>query len=175
MFDKEYSFRGKHASMVRSMVRQNDGTSKFSIFERNFDIYLVAPIIGFIYGERGQLDISTSVKTDIFPEILIKNGRDLKFNFQLIMLLDDKYEPLLNKRINISFINNSGDSNEAEKRYNEYVLGGVEIIYNKIVNGSISINDCLDKYYNFLEEFEMRYNNTIDTIEFEELVMLAKF
>lgn len=173
MFEKEYSFRGRHASMVRAMV-PNDVSKYFPIFNRNFDVYLIAPIIGFMYGEHGLIDTSTQIKTDIFPEILIKNERDLKYNFQLIMLLDEKYEKDFNNRINKAFKHSSiPDTIEDEKRYNEYVLGGVEILYNKIVSNSLTIDDCLDNFYDFIEEFEERYNNTINQVDFEELVRLA--
>ena len=56
MFDKEYSFKGKHADMVEKLtgsfsITNADGTTqnKHKLFERNFDVYLLAPIIGFLY------------------------------------------------------------------------------------------------------------------------------
>lgn len=45
MFDKEYSFRGRHAEkVIKSTAKYDD---KNQIFKRNSDVYLMAPIVGF--------------------------------------------------------------------------------------------------------------------------------
>jgi hypothetical protein len=171
MFDKEYSFRGHHALKVKEMVKQTGGA--YPIFERNYDVYLITPLIGFLHGCLSEIDTSNSVKTDIFPNILINNVRDLKFNYQLIMLLDKNYEPDFNNRITKAFKNFNTDlATDDEKHYNKYVLGGVEVIYEKVINNSLNINECLDKYYSFLEDFNERFNENINPIEFEDLFKL---
>lgn len=59
MFDREYSFRGKHSEMVIKLTGEftltsEDGTNvkKHSLFKRNFDVYLLAPIVGFYIIEK---------------------------------------------------------------------------------------------------------------------------
>ncbi|MDR0606470.1 MAG: hypothetical protein LBG80_19515 [Bacteroidales bacterium] len=171
MFDKEYSFRGHHAIKVKEMVRQIGG--HLPIFERNYDVYLISPLIGFLYNRQSDIDTITPGKTDIFPEILIRNARELKFNYQIIMLLDESYENDFNNRITKAFKNfNTDAAADDEKHYNKYVLGGVEVIYEKIIEKSINMEDCLDKYYAFMEDFDERFNGNIDPIEFEDLFKL---
>ena len=54
MFDKEYSFKGIHAEKVSKLTAKFDETT--SLFERNFDVYMMAPVVGFLYGRKADLD-----------------------------------------------------------------------------------------------------------------------
>ena len=58
MFDKEYSFKGIHAEKVSKLTAKFDETT--SLFERNFDVYMMAPIVGFLYGRKADLDKNSS-------------------------------------------------------------------------------------------------------------------
>ena len=92
MFDKEYSFKGTHADKVVKLTAKFD--DKNSIFKRNLDVYMMAPIVGFLYQRKAESNNDGEQKTTkIFPEQLIGNRDDLAFNYRLIMLLDKKYEP----------------------------------------------------------------------------------
>ena len=103
MFDKEYSFTGKHAEMVIKLTNEFD-SKKNKFFEHNYDVYMLAPIIGFLYQRKAELDRNSDIKpTKIFPEQLIRRADDFKFNYRLIMLLDKEYEPDLEKRIEKAF------------------------------------------------------------------------
>lgn len=176
MFDKEYSFKGKHADMVEKLtgsfsIANADGTTqnKHKLFERNFDVYLLAPIIGFLYRRTAEVDISTSNNTKIFPDIQMKNIDDLKFNYRLIMLLDTNNEPNAETRIEKAFrgIENKDD----EALYDRYVLGGVEVLYEKIFDRANTTEDIINNLYDFLEEFNDRYN---DDIDMEHILELAR-
>ena len=52
MFDKEYLFRGRHAERVNILTAKFDDSTK--LFERNFDVYIMAPIVGFLYGRKAE-------------------------------------------------------------------------------------------------------------------------
>lgn len=176
MFDKEYTFKGKHADMVLKLtstfsIPSVDGTNtkKMSFFERNFDVYLLAPIIGFLYNRKADIDkeptkiSETESKlstTKIWADIQINNIDDLQFNYRLIMLLDKNNEPSLEKRIDKAFrgIKNEDD----EKLYESYVRGGVEVLYEKLLQDANTYEDYINKLYDFLEEFSDRYNDNID-------------
>lgn len=176
MFDKEYSFKGKHADMVEKLtgsfsIANADGTTqnKHKLFERNFDVYLLAPIIGFLYSRTAEIDTSTSNSTKVFADIQMKNIDDLKFNYRLIMLLDTNNEPNAETRIEKAFrgIENIDD----EALYDKYVLGGVEVLYDKIFSKANTTEDIINKLYDFLEEFNDRYN---DSIDMEHVLELAR-
>lgn len=160
MFDKEYSFVGKHAEMVIKLTNEFDG-KKNKFFEHNYDVYMLAPIIGFLYQRKAKLDRNSDIKpTKIFPEQLLRRTDEFKFNYRLMMLLDKQYEPDLERRIEKAFrgLNDPAD----EELYESYVRGGVEVLYEKLIEGASKPEDYTEKLYDFLEEFDVRYNQEID-------------
>lgn len=160
MFDKEYAFKGKHAQMVSDLTKKFDIKNN-QIFQRNYDVYLLAPIIGFLYQRKADVDYSPNINpTKIFGDILMKNIDDLMFNYRLIMLLDKKNEPNAEKRIEKAFRGNKGENDEA--LYESYVRGGVEVLYEKLMEGVTAPEEYVNKLYDFLEEFDERYNQNID-------------
>ncbi len=108
-----------------------------------------------------DVDNTPDIKpTKIFGDILMKNADQLMFNFRLIMLLDKKYEANDEKRIEKAFKGNN--TTEDEQRYEQYVRGGVDVLYEKLMEGVNNANDYAIRLYDFLEEFDERYNQTID-------------
>ncbi len=65
MFDKEYSFRGKHAEYVVKLTAEYDD-KHHKLFNTNYDVYAVAPIIGFYIKEKQSL---------IKPEMQLRYSR----------------------------------------------------------------------------------------------------
>lgn len=172
MFDKEYSFRGKHAEKVIKLTAEFDSFNK--LFIRNFDVYMVAPIIGFLYGRKADLDISTET-TKIFPDILIREVQNLKFNYRLIMLLDKENEPNLDERVNKAFrYYGSIKALPDEQLYEQYVRGGVDVLYEKLIETTSNNEDYLKNLYDFFEEFDGRYNQAISTDSILDLCHLAR-
>lgn len=172
MFDKEYSFTGKHASMVSNLTKPFDNKNN-SFFKKNWEVYMLAPIVGFLYGKKAGQDKDSEIKpTKIFPEQLINNSDDFWFNYATIMLLDTQNEPDLEKRIEKAFrrIKNESD----EELYESYVRGGVEILYDKLMDGVSNPDDYLTRLYDFLEDFDERYNQDIDMDSILELCRKAK-
>lgn len=173
MFDKEYTFKGSHADKVIKLTAKFD--DKNQIFKRNYDVYLMAPIVGFLYQRKAEPDNDGDRNTKIFPEILINNKDDLAFNYRLIMLLDKKNAQDIEERVNKAFrLFNSDKAVDDEKLYDQYVLGGVEILYEKIIGTATSPEEYLSNLYDFMEEMDDRYNQSIDTDRIAELCKLAK-
>ena len=174
MFDKENAFRGKHCDMVIKLTGEflsssEDGSSqkKHSLFKTNFDVYLLAPIIGFLYRRKADVDTTPNGgTTKIFADIQMKNSDDLNFNYRLIMLLDKENESDSEKRIEKAFrgIKNEND----ELLYNQYVLGGVEVLYENIIEKS---SDYIVNLYDFLDDFNSRYNEDLDL---EKILAMAR-
>jgi len=174
MFDKEYSFRGSHAAKVIKMTASFDQKNN-KIFARNFDVYLLAPIVGFMYGRDAPQDRENNEKTDIFPDILIREKNDLMFNYRLIILLDKDYEPDFDERFNKAFrYYGSPKAQPDEERYDSYVRGGVDILYEKIMGGAKNPDDYLKNLYDFMEEFDERYNSSVSTDSILDLCKLAR-
>lgn len=174
MFDKEYSFKGTHADKVVKLTAKFD--DKNSIFKRNLDVYMMAPIVGFLYQRKAASNNDGEHKTTkIFPEQLISNSDDLAFNYRLIMLLDKNYEPDIEKRIDKAFRDyNSDRATEDEKLFESYVLGGVDVLYEKIIGSANNAEAYMSNLYDFMEDINERYNQTIDANYIEELCKFAK-
>lgn len=156
MFDKEYSFRGKHAEMVKRLTAKFDNKNN-KLFERNVDVYIIAPIVGFLYGKKTEVDRESGEATKIFTDTLIKEEKDLKFAYILITLLSDKNNKTIDSRMDSAFRFYGTDKiKEDEENFERYVLGGVEILYEKLIEKS---DDYLRNLYDFMEEFDNRYRN----------------
>lgn len=177
MFDKEYSFRGRHAEKVSRLTAEFDkGGNK--LFSRNYDVYLLAPIVGFLYGVKSEIDKEGDKiirATKIFPDILMKNKDDLLFNYRLIMLLDKNNEPNFEERVNKAFRYYGSDKTiNDELLYEQYVRGGVDKIYEKIFDNAQNLSDYLKNLFLFIDEVEDRYNSVIDKDCIKKLCRLAK-
>lgn len=175
MFDKEYSFKGTHAEKVNRLTAKFD--DKNQLFKRNLDVYIMAPIVGFLYQRKAEVNNGDGSQkpTKIFPQQLIENGDDLVFNYRLIMLLDKKNASQIDERVDKAFrLFNSDKAVEDEKLYEQYVLGGVDVLYEKLMENANGPEDYLKNLYDFMEEMDERYNQTIDSDRISELCKLAK-
>lgn len=161
MFDKQYRFSGTHARYVIALTAVFDEESKSKLFDRNLDVYINAPLIGYLYNRKGVKNNDGDLtEQNIFPEQMIHNSDQMKFNLRLILLLDDIYDPDEESRINRAF-RNLGKDDADLALYDSYVLGGVEVLYEKLVEGCSKPDDYINHLYDFLDEFNDRFNSNI--------------
>ena len=174
MFDKQYRFRGRHALRVDALTSVFDNVSKAKIFERNVDVYTNAPLVGFFYGRKSDLDDTKNRETNqiynqnVMGDRVIYSQEELLFNFRLIMLLDEEYEPDEDKRIDKAF-RHTGENPADEERFDSYVRGGIDVLYEKLVEGANSPDEYVLRLYDFVEEFYDRFNSTITSDSILEL------
>ena len=174
MFDKQYRFRGRHAVRVDKLTGIFDSVSKAKLFERNIDVYANAPLVGFLYGRMADVDDEMNPETNqvynqnVMGDRVIYSQEELTFNFRLIMLLDRDYEPDEEKRIDKAF-RHMGDDPDDEARFDSYVRGGVDVLYEKLIDGASSPDDYVTRLYDFVEEFQERFNEDINGDEILKL------
>lgn len=169
MFDREYAFRGSHAVKVKKLTTSfdNDG---HSFFITNVNLYAFAPIVGFLYREKDDIDKSIDENTKIFTDALLKNKDQLVFNYRLIMMLDKENEPDVEERMNKAFkYFGTEKAKRDEELYNQYVLGGVNKIYEKLMGNEKINEDYLRNLFKFMQEIENRYNKTTSESDIIEL------
>ena len=88
---------------------------------------------------------------------------DLMFNYRLVMLLDKDYEIDPEKRLDKAFRFMGTSQAEAdEKRYEEFMRGGIEVLYEKLISPG---NNYQQNLIDFLEEFNDRYLDSGDGID----------
>ena len=176
MFDKQYRFRGRHAVRVDALTSVFDSESKAKLFERNVDVYANAPLVGFLYGITSDPDDTRNPETNqvynqnVMGDRVIYSQEELMFNFRLIMLLDKAYEPNEDIRINKAF-RNMGEDPSDEARFDSYVRGGVDVLYEKLIEGVTSPDEYVTRLYDFVEEFQEKFNDEISAESFLKLCM----
>lgn len=170
MFDKQYRFYGKHAKMVNELTGVFDEKSKSRMFERNLDVYINAPLVGFLYKTKSKKDtIDNGISPQsIFTEQMINASDVLQDELRTILLLDCEYEPVKEKRLDRAFRHLGKDECDLEL-FDSYVLGGVEVLYQKLIEEASSTSEYMNKLYDFLEEVQDRYNSEITSETILEL------
>ena len=169
MFNGEYRFKGRHAERVVRLCSAFDNVSNAILFKRFLDVYINAPLVGFLYGRRSDPDYTKNgagqvEDRKVFAAQVINSSKDLQFNFWRIMLLDSDYEPDEEKRIDKAF-KKMGQDPKDEERFDSYVRGGVDVLYEKLMEGDTEPGDYVNRLYDFLSEFNERFNSTIDRDE----------
>ena len=95
---------------------------------------------------------------DIHSGIVDASVDKMLFNFRLIMLLDSAYEPDAQKRLDKAFRKHEPAD---EEHYDSYVRGGVDVLYEKLVDGATSTDDFVNRLSDFITEFDERFNADI--------------
>lgn len=171
IFNGDYQFKGTHAEKVNRLTAAFNKTNN-RLFNRNLDVYILAPIVGFLYNRTSALDAGGRT-TNVLYDALSKELNTLWFNYRLIMLLDKRHEPDFDKRVDKAFrFYGKEQAIPDEERYEEYVRGGVEVLFEKLIEPSNSEEDYLSNLYAFMEEFEERYGQNSD--EIVDLCRLAR-
>ncbi|WP_300343525.1 hypothetical protein [Fusobacterium sp.] len=171
MFEREYVFRGKHAEFVKDLTGKFGGDGKYQILSRNLDVFLLAPIIGFIYKRQGKIDSSLNSEgknenTKIFLEQMLRIKDEAIYNYRLIMLRDKKYESSMEMRIEKAFKNIGTPEGEKDlEHFNSYILGGVEVLYEKIMLNAKNSEDYILNILEFMTEFENENNDVVDILD----------
>lgn len=157
MFTTDYQFRGLHAEKIKTLAQEKFDKEN-TLFETMMDVYLLAPIVGFLYQRRADVDKTSSADARIFAEKINKHKLDLEFNYRLIMLLDKDYEPAFEKRVDKAFRDYGTDKADADLlRYHEYVRGGIEVLYEKLWEPAKLPEDYIKNLYGFMDDFEVKY------------------
>lgn len=158
LFDKEFEFKGKHATYCRFLK------DEIGLFKTFREVYTMSAIVGFLNKNKGTRDNEKVPPASIFPADLAQKRTQLTFIYRLIMLLEETDGFEINDYKDRTFRYDSEENNEKLSEnmeiFNSYVLGGLEILYDKF-------KDCNDKKdtVNTLNEYLTEFfedNNLID-------------
>jgi len=158
MFDRDFLFKGSHATKVKFLCKDRNGETESgaNVFDRFLDVYMLAPIMGMLYGERAEVDNNSADTARIFAEAMIREQSKLKYIYRLILICDESSELIEQERINRTF---RGDTNKdiLEKNmqtFHSYVLGGIDVLYRKFTEDNTTKDDYLNSIYNLVENFK---------------------
>ena len=169
IFDHEYFFHGIHADRLVALTSQFGKSASMKLLQRNVDVFMIAPVIGFIYGKRAALDNSQPDRTINFAQMTYYKS-DLIFNYRLVILLDKDYEPDPQKRLDKAFrFMGTPQAEPDEKRFEEYMRGGIDVLYEKLVEGDSTPEAFANRLYEFIDEFNDRFNSEISSDDILQL------
>lgn len=173
MFDKDLNITGKHGDYLRRIVGELD-SDKNKFFRYAYDAYRCVAIIGFLYGRKAKKETSSKDDYSIFLSQINNIRDDLEFNYRLIMLLDSKHEPNFEERLQKAFnYFGSEKAKNDEELFEQYSLGGIEILYEKLIKDAHTPEDYLSNLMGFVQDFNDRYNATVDSMNLIELCRTA--
>jgi hypothetical protein len=168
MFDNDISLVGKHATYTKFLV--ND----VSVFKRFMDVYMNGAIFGLLYGRKCEKDLDSTDKANILASTVINEKMRCDFIYRLIMLLDETPGLSIENRIDRAFRDDAkGEKSENHtanmQLFTSYVLGGIEVLYEKFTEDCTTKEDYLNKIYevlsNFKEEIEgVEYSDRIKEV-----------
>ncbi len=150
LFQNEIELQGKYASEIRFL------RDEVKIFNSFRDAYVVSAIIGFITNSNIDVNEVDNVQAaSIFPEEIKKRKKDLKFIYQLIMLLDENEDFTIDDYKNRTFRDDPEEYPETLRNnmilFNSYVKKGIDFLYNKFID-SKRIDDSIDILYEIVHE-----------------------
>ena len=165
MFDRDFRITGKHANYWKDLcvlagnVPDRLEHDNFKIFKAYIDAYITCPLIGYQYKRRATIDNSVKGEAGMMSEIIIKRQKELKYVYQILMLADEDSEPDPDKRVYraTTFAENTPEQKEFiannMKIYNEYFLGGLEVLHEQFVEQCTDEDSYLKKIFEFTTKF----------------------
>lgn len=166
MFDKTVNFKGKHGAYIRELAKGVQSLEKdVTIFKTNIQVYLVAPIIGVLFNRRAMPDKSTPEDAKIMLDTISTYQDELNYVFKVVMLSlkDDTLsdEKRIDRAFRYNYLEKGNESNsnieqdkiEAIKLFEEYTLGGIEVLHEKIYKDDATREHYLENMYEFIRDF----------------------
>ena len=156
MFEKDIIITGTHAKYIKEMKEVA------GLFARNLDIYMLAPIMGFLNNRKGQKNNEGGEKSTIQAQQLSNVKEDCELVYRLIILLDgddiDKDDRLNRAFRYDSDVERKKEFENAMEIYNEYVLGGIEYMHETFVAGCVEVDDYTTKIFEAASDFQDEIN-----------------
>lgn len=135
---------GKHSRYVDELWVQNK--IQESYFKRLVDLYTIAAVIGLRMNRKASVDNVSEGKRTIQVKQLMTNLEDLNTIMTMILLLDTSADMDIEKRINRAFrgVRDESEFKTNVKLFNDYVRGGIEVLYEELVQRALTPDDYPD-------------------------------
>lgn len=156
LFDKEFEFVGKHAKYCRFLKEKG-------VFKTFREVYSISAIVGFVYGRTAAKDIVKNSAETVQPASILASEMQgkrkvLTETYRLIMLLHEVEGYSITDYQNRTFRDDADAEAYPDKLkdnmnlFNSYVLGGLELIYDKF-------KDCDDEksIVNVMNDFLLEF------------------
>lgn len=156
MFDKEFEFKGKHAGYVRFLK------DEIGLFKTYREAYTISAVVGFLNANKTSRDSTEKAQpASVLPSEMVQKRAELTLIYRIMMLLDEADNFTIDDYKNRAFRDDADVDEHPEKfknnmeLFNSYVLGGLEIIYEKFQScndKSSTVNMLYDYLMDFFED-----------------------
>ena len=148
---EEYKFYGTHALEVVKL-------SETKVFGRYVDVLTVAPLLGFEYGRTAEENHEDGEERKIFLKQLQDANARFEMNYKAIILLDKEHDQSEESRFRKAFQTLPENRDKADlDRYESYVRGGVDFLYEKIIGSGNAPDERLRQIFDLTDSFADRY------------------
>lgn len=166
MFENDYTLNGKHATYLKFLAIKNSkddgdtaGVASAKIFERYIDVYMNAAIWGLLYNRTAKRDSSSDDRARIYADAFANERDNCMFLYRMVMLLDKTTELSPKDRVDRAFrYDTQPEKAEMFKNnmelFNDYVRGGIELMYAQFTDGCTTRDDYLNKIHEVLTTFK---------------------
>lgn len=165
IFKSQVRFYGKHGQYLEALTPGTEKAKEMDLpeIERNkylfdtvVDIYILAPLVGYLYQRTAERDGSDSTK-NIMEGALSSHHDKLEFTYELLMILDKNSEPDLNERLRRAFRATDDLAKQGMEVYNSYARGGIEVLYEKLIEGAATPDDLIRNVMDFTDEWSEKF------------------
>lgn len=152
LFDKEFEFKGKHATYCRFLK------DEIKLFKTFREVYTVSAILGFLNSTKAKADDEKVQPASILPSELAQKRPALTYIYRLIMLLDEADGFDIKNYQDRTFRDDADVEEHPEKvkanmeLFNSYAMGGLEVLYDKFKDCKEKI-DVANTLYELLDDF----------------------
>jgi len=167
LFMEDYLFTGSHEEKVRKLVSEIDNSSGAKMFSSAVELYMTAAVVGCYYNRRSPKEKGEKTYR-IMQSQFSNHYYKLMFVYRLVMLNngDLSLEPI--DKINNAF--RYHEKPENIKMFEEYMLGGIDVLYDKLfISTNSSYDDFLSSLNALISEFKSNSSDG-DDIDFDSEV-----
>ena len=164
LFENDVTITGKHATHLKFLV--NDA----KLYNDYIDVYMNAAVFGYMYSKKDDRDNESTDRARIYADAFSNHRTECVFLFRLITLLDDE-NITTEERLDRAFRYDANPEKEVElqkciEKFNGYVRGGIEYMYNLFTTGCTSRDDYIRATF----EATRNYKDSIDGVSYEEKI-----
>lgn len=178
IFTSQVRFYGKHGSYLEALTPGTEKAKDASLpdiqrfkylFDTVVDIYIIAPLVGYLYQRKADRDGNEATK-NIMEGALASHKDKLEFSYELLMILDKSSQPDLDERIRRAFRADDDAVAEGMDLYNSYARGGIEVLYEMLVESASSPEDLAINLVEFVDDYNERFVEATSELDLEGLL-----
>lgn len=166
MFENDYTINGKHATYLKFLAKKNtkdddapDNPTAAKLFDRYIDVYMNAAVFGLLYSRTAKRDTGSDDRARVYADAFANERDNCVFLYRMVMLLDKTIDLTAEERIDRAFRYDSlpekaDEFKQSMELFNDYVRGGIEVMYEQFTDGCQTQDDYLSKTYEVMTTFK---------------------